>query len=300
MILATADWHLRRTTPKSRIDDFFRSQEIKVRHILNIARENNCPLIIAGDFFEKARPGDYIEQWIIHLLQEYRIRTICVPGQHDLPSHQLKFINDSGLGVLEAAGVITLLTDPTRPIIHNDYIFYGCPFGTDPNEIVIRKSATGKVKVLIWHHMVINEPLWEEQVADKAGKVLRLYPQFDLIITGDNHQSFIYDRKGKWLINPGSLMRKAADQIDHKPSIYLYDNGEVERIYLPIEQDVFDISHIKDLKAREVRYGAFIDKLHKGYTSGIDLNSNFTSFFSKNKIRKPVENLVWECIPDDK
>ena len=299
-LLLSADFHLRKTRPKSRIDNFFESQERKIRYIFQLAQDNNCPLVIAGDFFELARPGEFLNQWIINLIGEYSIQIFVTPGQHDIPNHNLALINDSGLGVLAAAGAITLLTDPNKPIIVGKYVIFGCPFGTDPNSIVFKKGINDKIKVLVWHHMTILEPLWEEQYADKAGKLLRLFPQFDLIVTGDNHQSFTYDRKDKWLINPGSVMRKAADQIEHQPSVYSYNEGVVERLYLPIEDEVFNVSHIKLAKEKEARYGDFIAKLHTGFKIGIDLNHNFVSFFKENQVRKSVENLVWECIPDDK
>jgi predicted phosphodiesterase len=299
MIICGADFHLRKTRPNSRVDDFFSAQEKKLRYIFQLAQDNNCPLLIAGDVFELAKPGEFINQWIINLIGEYSIQIAVCPGQHDLPSHNLALINDSGLGVLAAAGAITLLIDPNKPVIFGKYVIFGCPFGTDPNSIVFKKGMKDKVKVLLWHHMTIISPLWEEQVADLAGKILRLYPQFDIVCTGDNHQSFTYDRKDKYLINPGSVMRKAADQISHQPSVYSYNNKEVNRIFLPIEQEVFNVSHIELAKEKEARYGDFIAKLHTGFKIGIDLNHNFVSFFKKNEIRKSVEDLVWECIPDD-
>ena len=297
MLIISADWHLRRSRPKSRIDDFFISQEKKVRFIFELAKDLNCPLIIAGDLFEKPRPGEFVKQWLINLIVEYNVKILCVAGQHDIPNHNLALLPDSGIGVLEAAGVITLMTDPNNPQVFGDYVIYGCAFGMTPAGIVTNKD---KKNILIWHHMVIDEPLWEDQVADKAGKILRLNPQFDLIVTGDNHTTFIYDRKGKWLVNPGSLMRKEADQVDHLPSVFIYNDGKVDRVFLPIEEDVFNVSHIAEAKEKGERYGQFIDKLHKGYEIGVDLNANFVSFFNENKIRKPVENLVWECISDDK
>ena len=300
MILCSSDWHIRKTRPKSRIDDFISTQERKIRFIFQLTQDYNCPLVIAGDFFELARPGEFINQWIINLIGEYGIQIIVSPGQHDMPSHNLSLIQDSGLGVLAAAGVINLLVDQNKPIVTGEYIIYGCPFGTDPGSIVFKKSASGKIKVLLWHHMTILEPLWSEQVADKAGKLLRLYPQFDLTVTGDNHQTFSYDRKDKWLINPGSITRKNSDQISHLPSIYSYNNKEVSQIFIPIETDVFNISHIKEAKEKEARYGDFINKLHTGFGIGVDLNHNFISFFKQNKVKKSVESLVWSCIPDEK
>ncbi len=319
MIFA-ADLHIRRTPPRARIDDYFQAQERKFRFILEQAQASP-PLLVAGDFFHQSRPGPYLEQWAINLLREYDVRPIVVPGQHDLPGHSLEQILDSGLGVLAAAGLIELLTDPR--------LFYqgkwndlwlsitGVPYGLSPID-----SITPTINnILLWHRMVINEPLWPGQEADKAPALLRKYPQFDIIVTGDNHTTFAIaetqklepgknydiDKCQRWIINPGSMMRMTAAQTEHRPCIFKWESEKLEQIFLPIEQDVFDLSELEQAKEKDSRVQAFVDRLDP--KSGLGLlyaQVEFDKLYQANierflqdfypDVDQETKDLIWRCL----
>jgi DNA repair exonuclease SbcCD nuclease subunit len=129
-MILTADIHLRRTTPSVRMDNYFVAQEKKFRFILEQA-QLSPPLLVAGDFFHIAKPGEGLLRWVIDLLREYRVSIICTPGQHDLPNHSIEQIGESGLGVLKSAGVITILEEFSQPIIlaTGSEIIWGCAYG---------------------------------------------------------------------------------------------------------------------------------------------------------------------------
>lgn len=309
MILAS-DLHLRRTRPRSRKDDYFSTQEKKFRFILELAQESP-PLVVPGDIFHIAKPGEALLRWVIDLLMEYDVRPIVVPGQHDLPSHNLNLLHESGLGVLASADLIDLLTDGQPYWLpdnhHNTYgleiYIHGYPYGTIPDTTVV-----GLPGVLLWHHMVINEPLWPGQLADKANSILRKYKDFDLIVTGDNHQSFAIsetdsgwkvERDGRgprWLVNPGSMMRMTASQVDYQPCVYKYENWVVKRIPLPIEEDVFDLSELEQAKEKDSRIQAFIEKLGGDWEFGLSFEKNLEEFLIKNKVDDRVKEIIWRCL----
>jgi hypothetical protein len=287
------------------------TQERKFRFILEEAKKSP-PLLIAGDFFHQSKPGPYLEQWVINLLKEYEVRPIVVPGQHDLPGHSLQQVNDSGLGVLAAAGVIELMLSEPETLCWSsfDYTVIGIPYGKLPPKGKLFQDDNTRAKVLLWHRMVINEPLWPGQVADKAPAILRKYPQFDLIVTGDNHQSFAVaeledakelsstspKRKYRWLINPGSMMRMTATQVDHKPCIYKYENGAVEQIFLPIEDDVFDLTELQATKDKDERIQAFVERLNQEWEAELSFEKNLEKFFDANLTKEEVRELVWGCL----
>jgi len=304
-MIAASDLHLRRTVPENRTDDFFAAQERKLRFILELAVEDP-PLVIPGDFFEVPKPGPFMEQWVISLLKEYQVKPIIVPGQHDLPFHSLKEIPDSGLGVLAAAGVIELmdLSDPKKYCWSSyNYTIAGVPYGSVPPPHWTFPPTNTRIKVLLWHHMVINDPLWAGQEAEKAGAILRKYKQFDLIITGDNHQSFAIsstlgikeEGKARWLINPGSMMRTKINQIDHKPCVFSWDGNRPIQIFLPIEPDVLDLSKSAEEKVRDERVAAFVERLGTEYDIGLSFKDNLIKFIRENPLDKPVEELIWRC-----
>jgi DNA repair exonuclease SbcCD nuclease subunit len=296
--LLSADLHIRKLPPKLRVDNFLETLERKIRFICQTVVEHKCCWLVAGDFFDKSRPGDFIEQWVIRILNEYGVFPIVVPGQHDIPHHQISLLPDSGLSVLEAAGVIKLITNPQKPIVHEDTIIYGCPFGSDPKSIIDRKGSNKK-RILIWHHMVINQPLWEGQEADTVNKIQGLYKEYDLILTGDNHTSFVVNNKGKWLVNPGSLLRLKANQIEHIPAVYLYDGEVVQQIILPVEKEVFNLAHVKESKQKEERFLTLTKKLKVGYATGRNLDDNMVSYLEKNPVKETVKTIIWEVMGEN-
>jgi hypothetical protein len=316
MILC-ADTHLRSTRPRARIDDYFAAQERKFRFILEQAQASP-PLLIAGDLLNAARPGEGLLRWLIDLLHEYEVVPVVVPGQHDLPGHSLDQIKNSGLGVLAAAGVIWLASDPTQIWWVGSEFFMnwcdrtavvGVPYGMDPPQIDWCGATIPKI--LLWHHMVINEPLWPGQEADNVHSILKKYPQFDLIVTGDNHQTIIcipgqnstvgrrfVHHQNSILVNPGSTMRMTASQVEHQPCVFRYqpETGHLSQLFLPIEPDVFDLSELEAAKDKDSRVTAFVEGLDSRWEAGLSFEKGLEEFFKANDTDPEVQKLIWRCL----
>ena len=294
MILC-ADLHLRRTVPRARTDDYFVAQERKFRFILEQAQASP-PLLVAGDIFDAAKSPQFIEQWVISLLMEYGVVPIVTPGQHDLPNHNLLMINESSLGVLAAAGVVKVLTKESGPAIIGEWAIWGCAYGESPDESMVDQA---RHNLLLWHQMIIKGgPLWPGQVADEAEKVLRMNEQYRIICTGDNHITHITQVGGRYLVNPGSMMRMTTAQVDHKPCVFKYDNGNIERIFLPIEPNILDLSVTDAPKDKADRFGAFVEQLQGGGEIGISFDDNLKRYFSDHPEEPQVQELVWEARGD--
>ena len=122
---------------------------------------------------------------------------------------------------------------------------------------------------------------------------VKKFPQYDLILTGDNHKPFVVEHEGRILVNPGSMMRTTADQIDHKPRVYLWDGERVEPVYLPIAKDVISREHIDIGKDRDHRIGAYVDRLNTRYEIGLDFKKNMVDHFKANRTRKEIKERVW-------
>lgn len=300
-MILSADWHLRKTRPRARCDDYWATQERKIRFILDLAR-SDPPLLVAGDFFHVPRPGEELLAWIIGLLKEYGVVPIVVPGQHDLPGHNLNQLHRSGLGVLAAAGAVELLTDPQFPTMRDKCMIEGVPYGLEPEQLLPSDDELF-VQVLLWHHMVINEPLWPGQAADKAKAILDKQKNFDLIVTGDNHQSFLfaesaskyYSQPKRMLVNPGSIMRMTAVQVDHRPAVFRYDpvsRSIKQADMLPIEQDVFFMDDIKRAKDENLHMTAFIDQLDEHVEIGLNFIHNLRQYLEANRVSDAVKEII--------
>jgi predicted phosphodiesterase len=196
---------------------------------------------------------------------------VCIPGNHDLPNHNLDLIEKSGLWTLEKAGKVKIIP---------------CALGR------IGVFMIGEFEVGITHQL-INHPQ-----SDTTAKDLLKRTDVDLLITGDNHMTFVEEHKGKLLINPGSLSRQTAAQEEHKPCVFLYSisRGEYQSVSVPIEPDVIQREHLEKQEQREDRMERFMDSMKSGYEIGLDFPENMKTWLKKNRQSKTVNEMIWESI----
>ena len=281
--ILTSDWHLREDQPVCRTDNFQEALWHKVDFIYALQIKHGCPVLNAGDLFNHWKPSpELLSNASIHM--PYHFHTIY--GQHDLPQHSLDLAFKSGLYNLEQNSRLNVLD--------------GCSWGQTPDEpsVLIHLSKDKTVKILVWHVYNYQGKTWPGNTSPMAAKLLRQYPQYDLILTGDNHRPFVEEYKGRLLVNPGSLMRSTADQIDHKPRVYLWyaETNTVQPIYLPIEDNVISREHIEIEAHREGRKMAFIEHLDTDWQAEVSFEENVELFEKSNNVRKSVMNIVYKAI----
>jgi DNA repair exonuclease SbcCD nuclease subunit len=281
-LILTADWHLREANPVCRLDNFCEeTQWRKVKFIADLQKQHNCPVIHAGDLFDywKSSP-ELLSKTIEHLPNQF----YTVYGNHDLPQHNINMIKKSGLYTLQIGGNVEV-----RELSYIEPIHWGMiPFGKED------------ASILVWHIFTYQgkEP-FPGCSSLTAKKLLKKYPQYHLIVTGDNHQSFIEEYEGRLLVNPGSIFRMDADQIEHKPRVYLYyaSTNSVEPIYIPIKESVISREHIDVIKERDNRIHAFITQLNiHNWKAGFSFEENIKRFEQKNDVRKSVMEIVYKSI----
>lgn len=280
--IACADIHLRDSVPQCRTDDYWKAQEKKFEFLILTAIRKNCDIYCAGDFFHKAKSSSYLEAWAITHLKQFnyeKLKFYVIPGQHDLPNHNIDLIEHSSLWVLQQANTIEFCNNPFEQ-----------PFFLKKKEI------------MMIHKMIHRDrPIHPSIESTKAISLLKKYPEVKIIISGDNHQPFIeYAKDNRGLINCGSMMRMTADQIDYRPAFYYITMDEaikVETIPYPIEKDVIDRSYIEIEKKRDSRIETFINRIENAdYEIDLNFDKNLESFFKSKKIRKSVQEICWRAI----
>ena len=281
--ILTSDWHLREDTPTCFTGDWNHEQWKAVEVIRSLQAEYHCPILHAGDLFHhwKASPS-LLTSAILYLPEGFH----TVYGQHDLPQHNWDLRHKTGLRTLEAADRLTVLKE--------------CHYGQEPKKGSLFLPGSGRT-VLVWHHMTyINIPFPGATVGQAQGLLMK-YPQFDLILTGDNHQTFTTSFEGRVLVNPGPITRQKADQINYKPRVALYyeeegSEGYIEWYYLPILDGVISRDHIEVSEQRDNRISAFISKLDDEWETELSFEDNLERFKSKNKINDKIMELVYKAI----
>lgn len=278
--LLTGDWHIREDTPICRTDNFWEAQWKKIDFISELQEKYNCPVFHSGDLFNHWKPSPFLlSATIEHLPSQF----FTIYGNHDLPQHSIELANKCGINVLEKAGKLTVMN--------------GVHWGTVP-EPKIFNSIAGR-QILLYHVMTFvgNLP-WPGCVDLKSISLLKKYPQYDLILSGHNHKSFVSEYKGRILVNPGSITRQSSDQIDHTPCVYLWSakDNSVEPVYLPIEENVISREHIEKTQQRDGRINAFVSMLKKDWEAGVSFEENLERMMVENKTKESIKSIIYKAL----
>ena len=232
--ILTADWHLRLDTPICRTDDYLDSVEKKLLFI----KKMKMNILHAGDLFHHWKPSPELLVWTMRHIPE---NILLVAGNHDLPQHNAELIDKCGVGVLYESRKIEL----TRmcDLFQNnseDVIISASWWNDDLPEISKHFTDYKCVKIALLHKMTWHKDLpYPGCDADSAKKLMRKLKNFDLIVTGDNHKTFVVEKDGQILVNPGSLTRMTSEQSEHRPCVFVYDTEKksLEQVFLPITED---------------------------------------------------------------
>ena len=296
-LILSADWHLREDQPECRTDNYWEAQTRAVDYVRQICEKFDCPLCIAGDLFDGWNPSHYLTGWTLRNLPRVPIYTVA--GQHDLRNHRISSLPKTGLNVLESAGRVIVLREGRSLGIGDSTALYGFSFGEDLRGRSTRAGFSGKRAVLVhkltWYK---KKPFPQIESKDSASLLLDRLHGFNLILVGDNHQPFVVRRKKQVLVNPGSLLRMRADQMEHRPRVYLWEAklNRVSVVYLPIEEGVITRKHIEKKEKSNKRLRSFIKRLSRQGEIGLSFRDNLQKFFRKQKTKKAVKQLIQEAM----
>lgn len=279
--ILTSDWHLREDTPICYTGNYQEEQWNSVDFIADRQKQYQCVVYHGGDLFDHWKPSpSLLSKASQHLPDKF----ISVCGQHDLPQHNLELVHKSGIYNLMINGKVAILQNGHWNQSLSDgrtgFILKGRQF-------TIQHILTYKGQ----------EP-WPGCTAPTAARLLKRYPQFDLILTGDNHKTFVEEYEGRLLVNPGSLMRMDANQIDFKPSVFLWyaETNTIEQVFIPIKEGVISREHIELIKQRDNRINSFVNKLDTDWKAKLTFKENLEIFKNKNSISNSVMQIIYKSL----
>ncbi len=294
-LLIAGDLHLTDKSPENRIDDYFITQTEKVSFILETGRNNKIDaLLLGGDVFDNYKQSNYVLQYYINKFLNLPFSIYTTIGQHDMKYHSSDQ-EDTALAVLHAAMVICACG---TSYISKEVDIYESPFGGKIPEPL----DNGKYNILLTHRMIVhNDKIWEEQSEfDYAENLLRQYPKYNLIVSGDNHHYFHAEIKGRHLFNCGSLMRSTTAQLEHKPKIVLFDTdtGKYKEIEIPIKpiSEIFDLHKVEKKKEEKKDFDAFISGLSETKAMHLSFQDSLDDYLKKNKVEKSVKSIFEEVL----
>ena len=280
-LILCSDIHLREDQPLCRLDDFITVQFEKLCWLQMLQEKYDCPVVCAGDLFHFWKPSPSLLTKTIRALPN---NFWTVYGQHDLPQHNLELQVKSGVYTLATANKLQILNE--------------CHWGQEPTKGSLVLPGSDK-QILVMHRLTWKtEKPWPTCMASNARTLLKKYPQFDLIVTGDNHQTFVETLGERILVNPGSFTRQKADQKEHKPCVFLWfaKTNSVEQVFVPIKEDVVSTEHIEAQKERDGRIDAFITRLTNDWEVDVNFQENLKRFFIENPTRQSVYNTIYASL----
>ena len=301
-LIICGDLHLSDTIPKCRTDNYFEAQWKKIAYIDKLCQVYDCHAVFPGDICDKPKLSPWVERTAIEKMPPF----IGVPGQHDLPYHNINNYLESSLSVIEQGCqgecvVLEPFTDGTssihiRTTQGNNLLIKGEYWGCGELDKPEKDSIVNR-NILIKHSMVwTGTTPYPGCEADSVHKVLLNRPEYDLIITGDNHKHVKAESKGRILINCGSVMRMSSDQVDHRPCVYLYnaEYNEVERIEIPVRKGVISREHIEEDIQREQQKKALIRNLKSNSRPSLNFKNNLKE--AVKDLDKEVKEVVEQSL----
>jgi DNA repair exonuclease SbcCD nuclease subunit len=233
------------------------------------------------------------------------LEIFMVPGQHDLPNHSLEKWHRAALGVLDAADCIYFMDGKDEPLWADKMVLNAIPWARPfPRKPVIADGPHERT-LAVCHRLVMegkgNKADFPGASFDFAINLLKKHTEYDVILTGDNHKPFVVEHEGRLLVNPGSMMRMTADQINHRPRVYLYDREKntVEPHYLKTKRGVISRDHIEEMKEKESRMEAFVTSVKENVEIGLSFEDTLERYISENKITDNIISKLWECIHNE-
>ncbi len=292
--IITSDIGLQEGQPICRLDDYWAAQGYKLAWLKALQEEYDVPILDAGDLFEHWKPSPYLLKWALENLPD---GIITIPGNHDLPAHNLDLYEKSGLAVLEAAGKIEVLKQDDVKDMNHEVFVYSFPWGMETTGLS-ESRRPDVCHVALVHTMTYIGRSYPGCKDPGALQLLKKMEGFDLIIVGHNHQHFMVNYKDRKLISPGSLTRTTADQIDYQPNVFLWyaDTNDIVPVPVPIEKGVISREHIDSAAQKDERIEAFVSRLSDEMEIGLSFEQNLENYFSTHRSRQGVKDIVWGAV----
>jgi|GEM_PF-1476957 len=270
------DCHFTSQQPVSRLDNVLEASINKWSSILQFALQHEAAVLIAGDFCDKPRDW-YLLPRLMSVMAQYRkVNVYAVYGQHDMYMRSEGGREATNLGVLAKAGMIKILDKkgawfgagkPAKP-----WCVRGCHWGEEIPTIE-KDNLSQRYEpryALVIHASIAKEAVYPGHSYIKVGDLIKMYPEYELIMCGDVHRRFLAVGPDKQLIiNSGPIMRLEANDynMNLNPSVLFYstDTGKYEWHQLPAARgrDVLSRDHIQAREDRKMLLDTFIASIDK-------------------------------------
>lgn len=256
------------------------------------------PIIVAGDVFNLWNSSAEVINMAMQIMTHPNI--YAIPGQHDLPLHQIKDIGKSAYWTLVCAGRIKNLVEGDVIRIGNLRV-HSFPFGT--KIIPPNRQVSDHVNVAICHQYIWSDNRNSFTDAPREcfiGNIAEQIKGYQVACFGDNHQAFTFrlgtyksgkEFTGTEVMNCGGFMCRNSDQKDYRPRIgFIYSDGTIGIEYLQKEdkwlrRDEIDIPDNPDLEQ-------LMSLLEEETSTVFDYRETMEKFFIRYKTEPVLKRMI--------
>lgn len=293
--ICCSDIHLSLKAPLARSGepDWLEAQGRPMSQLHDLVDEYDVPIFCAGDIFDRWNSPPELINWAIVTLP----KMYAIPGQHDLPLHNMSHIKKSAYWTLVEAGILEPLSG--RKIISGSKIIavHAFPWGfpIQPPE----ENHPDTITMAVIHRYVWKKghsyPTAPEE--NRLGAFRKELKGYDVAIFGDNHKGFLA-RAGKTTVfNCGGFMRRKSDEIDYKPQVgLLYDDGSIEPHYLDCSADIITETASAKTVEDDMELKDFLEELTRLQDSSLDFEDAMKEALEKKKPKPAVKKLILEAM----
>lgn len=307
--ICCSDIHLSLKPPvaRAREEDWLLAQARPLWQLKKIADTYDVPVLCAGDIFDRWNsPPELINYAIKHLPKMY-----AIPGQHDLPMHNVDSIHRSAYWTLVEAGIIQHIPNLENAHIGWGIELHGFPWGVElwpaeqrcfhnPTSHCPSKVRKNTIKVALIHQYIWTDG-YSYPGAPNSGKIKAFGKNitgWDVVIVGDNHKGFTTRHRGVIILNCGGLQRRASDEIDYRPQVgLLYNDGTIEHKRLDVSADIIDETAKPRTDQEDMDLRDFLKELTGLQNSGLDFEEAMKQAIKT--VRKPVREMILEAMQNE-
>jgi len=292
-----ADIHLTIQAPvwRSVEPDWMAAQTRPLKELADLQYKFKCPVFCAGDIFDTAKSLPEVINFATDNIPD---NMYAIPGQHDLPEHQIEQIHKSAFQSLLNTGAV--ISIDYRVNIISDCMIVPFQFGEKLTEAP--ESAKFKIAIVHEYKWIEGHSFPGAPEISKIGKRISAvdknnkYYGYDLIVYGDNHKGFQTKIGDTIIFNCGTLMRRKSDEINYKPQVGLLTKDfEMIPYYLDTSKD----KHL-EVKTEEpeknLDMSQIIKELRKLGKSKLDFADAVESYIKSEKSSDRVNELLLKAL----
>lgn len=297
-----SDVHLVWENPIARMDNLVDVQWDKLAFVFDYARDINATILDAGDLFDKPRSWALLPR-LIQFIRHYQVPIYGIFGQHDTYMYSEETRERTNLGVLERAGLVRILDEERKVLFdHGNVQVFGASFGQELPKVE-RKGVT----VGVIHASISDRPAYPGHQYSEMARYLKENDSYDLILCGDIHRMFHFEKDGRRIVNVGPMTRQEATEYNftHVPGFGVYDTSDnsLDWVDIPAQpaEKVLSRDHIERKKESEELLKEFVGALGgEQVVDGVSFIDNLWQFVKENKIEKPVIDILAEVVNDNR